>query len=338
MSSLKVLTLVHLSMVPPQKASAEEVAWADWKTEYYVQKALRDLGHKVKVLGLDDDLRLLQSEIDDFKPDIVFNLLEEFAGEAVFDQNIVSFLELVGVPYTGCNPQGLTMGRDKAVTKKILNYHGILTPQFQVARQVGAIEEPTGMSYPMIVKSLLEEASLGISQDSVVKSFPKLAERVEFIHNSLGTPALIEEYIPGREIYVGVLGNQTIDVLPPWELDFGDLSKEAYPIATRRVKFNEKYVSKHGIRRGPAKGLSRKLLREINELCQKAFIALRLSGYARMDLRVTEAGEIYFLEVNPNPELARGEDLANAAQHAGLTYKSLIERILTLGLARDSAA
>ena len=338
MNSLKVLVLVHEEMIPPEKASFKTVDWADWKTEYYVRKTLVDLGHDVKVLGLNSDLEVLRNEIEDFSPDIIFNLLEEFADDPEQVQNIVSYLELKNLAYTGCSPQGLSLGRDKSLTKKVLNYHGILTPKFFVVQKGEKVKIPKEMKYPMIVKSLVEEASMGISQDSVVKSEEKLVARIEFIHNSLGTPALVEEYIDGKELYVGVLGNKNTKVLPPWEVHFGSLKEKGYPIATEKVKFSKSYSKKHGIRRGPVKGLSDKTLREIEKLSRAAYKSLNLNGYARMDLRVTKEGEIYFLEVNPNPELAFGECLANAAKFSGMSYENLIGKILNLGLSWKKAS
>ena len=338
MSKLKILTLVHTDCVPPEKATIKDADWADWKTEFHVQRTLKKLGHDVKVLGVSHDLSKIQNEVQKFNPDIVFNLLEEFQGEAVFEGHIVSLLELLGVPYTGCNPHGLSLGRDKALTKKVLNYHGILTPGFFVVKEKQRIKIPEGMKFPMIVKSLLEEASLGISQDSIVRTDEKLIERVQFIHESIGTPALVEEYVEGRELYVGVLGNSKVKVFPPWELSFGDLSDGGYPIATRNVKFSKKYCEKHGVKRGLAKGISDASLKKINNLCRGAFSALKLNGYARMDLRLNEEGEVYFLEVNPNAELANGECLANAARHAGMSYDQLIAKILSLGLSWGDVA
>ena len=338
MSILKILTLVHKDCVPPEKATMKDADWANWKTEFYVKRTLKKLGHEVKVLGVSDDLSKIQDEVGRFSPDIVFNLLEEFQGEAVFEGHIVSLLELMGVPYTGCNPHGLSLGRDKALTKKVLNYHGILTPGFFVVKEKQRVKVPENMKFPMIVKSLIEEASLGISQDSIVRSVDKLAERVQFIHESIGTPALVEEYVEGRELYIGVLGNSQIKVLPPWELTFGDLADGGHPIATRNVKFSKKYCEKHGVKRGLAKSIDDATLKKISNVCRGAFKALKLNGYARMDLRLNERGEIYFLEVNPNAELANGECLANAARHAGMSYEQLIAKILSLGLSWKDVA
>lgn len=338
MSKLKVLTLVHPSCVPPEGATVSDASWADWKTEFYVKKTLRKLGHHVLIHPVSDDLGDLKNAIDDFKPHIVFNLLEEFQGEVSFEAHVVSFLELMGVAYTGCNPNGLAMGRDKALTKKILNFHGILTPGFFTVEMGKKPVVPKNVKFPMIVKSLVEEASLGISQDSIVHNQEKLTQRVQFIHESIGTAALVEEYIEGREFYVGVLGNKNLKVLTPWELDFGDLKKGAYPIATRNVKFNKSYCEKHEIKRGPAKNLDPKISKKMEGVARDAYKALKMTGYARIDLRLTSEGQIYFLEANPNAELANKECLANAARQSGISYEELISKILSLGLSYRSAA
>ncbi|MEM7646435.1 MAG: D-alanine--D-alanine ligase [Pseudomonadota bacterium] len=338
MSELKVLMLVHPDCFPPAKATIAEAEWAPWKTEFYVMKALKQLGHQVLLQPVSDDLEVLKRSMDMIQPHIVFNLLEEFKGVPKFESHVVSFLELLGVAYTGCNPQGLALGRDKALAKKILKFQGIETPQFFSVDMGKKPKIPDGMNYPMIVKSLDEEASLGISQDSIVHDEKKLLKRIQFIHDSIGTPALVEEYILGRELYVGVIGNQQLKVLPPWELHFGDLEKKGHPIATRSVKFNKEYCEKHKIKRRAAKGLNPWLERKIGNLSRDAFRALKMTGYARMDLRLTEDQKIYFIEANPNPELADRECFANAARHMGLTYAELIGKIVRLGLAHHKAA
>lgn len=338
MSELKVLTLVHPQCVPPDKATVTQADWAQWKTEFYVKKTLKKLGHKVRFYGVSDDLGELKQAIDDFAPDIVFNLLEEFKGEPSFESHVVSFLELMGIPYTGCNPQGLAMGRDKALTKKILSYHGIKTAQFFTVDKGMKAPKEHNLRFPLIVKSTSEEASLGISQESIVHKQETLQKRVEFIHTTIDTGALVEEYIEGRELYVGVLGNKRVEVFAPWELHFGDLPKNSYPIATRNVKFSKKYCDKHEIRRGPALGISQRVANQIDELCRETYSALKMNGYARIDLRLKDNSEIYLLEVNPNAELANRECLANAALHSGMSYDRLIAKILSLGLSYQKAA
>lgn len=338
MGQMKVMVLVHRDCVPPEGATMKLADWAHWKTEFYVKKALLKLGHKISILPVSDDLGFLQKAVLDFQPNIVFNLLEEFQNEPEFESHVAAFLELMGVPYTGCNPQGLSLGRDKALSKKILSYHGIPTPKFFTVEQGKKVKKPDYLDYPLIVKSLNEEASLGISQSSIVDTESALKKRVKFIHESIFTPALVEEYIPGREIYVGVLGSKNPTVLHPWELEFGDLNSDGHPIATRKVKFSKNYSLKKGIKRGAARNLSPMVLQKIQNLSRDIFKALKLSGYARLDFRITDSGEVIFLEANPNAELANKECLANAAHHSGISYEELISRILRLGLAYRQAA
>ena len=208
MKRLRILVLMHEDLVPPDPLNGQEVAGAEWKTEYDVVTTLRKLGHDVKPLGVKSDLGVLRSAVEDWKPHIAFNLLEEFDGVAVYDQNVVSYLELLHMPYTGCNPRGLMLARDKALSKKLFSFHRIPFPDFMVVPQGRTVKRPKGLSFPLIVKSVTEEASHGISQASIVQDDDKLKERVAFIHASVGTGALIEQYIEGRELYVGVLGDR----------------------------------------------------------------------------------------------------------------------------------
>ena len=237
------------------------------------------------------------------------------------------------VPYTGCNSRGLVLARDKSLTKKILAYHRVPVPDFVVVPRGRAIRRPRRLGFPLIVKSLTLDASIGISQASVVGDDARLEERVRFIHESIGTPALVEEYVEGRELYVGILGNQRLQVLPTWELDFSGLPEEARHIATERLKWSLTYQKKHGIMSGDAKELPEPLVRSIGRLCKRVYRSLMLSGYARIDLRLAEDGRVVVLEANPNPQLAYGEDFAEAAEAAGVHYGPLLERIMTLGLA-----
>ena len=241
-------------------------------------------------------------------------------------------LELLGVPYTGCNPKGLVLTRDKGWSKKIMAYHGIRCPDFAVFPMGRAVKWAGEFPFPVIVKSISEEASLGISQASIVHDEEKLKERVEFVHQNVGTSAIAERYIEGRELYVGVLGNRRLQVLPVWELDLKNLPADALPIATARVKWSVKYQKKYDIQSGEVEGLAPKLVRAIQRTAKRAYHILGLSGYARMDFRLDSKNRLYFLEANPNAQLAYGEDLAESAERAGMSYEALIQRILNIGL------
>ena len=332
MKRLRILVLMHEDLVPPDPVNGQEVAGAEWKTEYDVVSNLRKLGHDVKPLGIKSDLGVLRSAVEDWKPHIAFNLLEEFDGVAVYDQNVVSYLELLHVPYTGCNPRGLMLARDKVLSKKLFSFHRIPFPDFMVVPQGRAVKRPKWLSFPLIVKSATEEASLGISQASIVQDDDKLKERVEFIHESVETGALIERYIEGRELYVGVMGNGHIHVLPVWELIMDQLPEDARRIATERVKWSRAYQVKYGIRSGEARNLSEGKAEEIQHLAKRVYRALGLSGYARIDVRMDAKGSVYVLEANPNPQIAHDEDFSDSAEKDGYPYKDLLQELLNIGL------
>ena len=332
MKVLRVLVLVHKHLVPPEHASASEAEQAEWKTEYDVVTALQKLGHEVKPLGLQDDLSVARRAIQDWEPDIIFNLLEAFDNIVMFDHNIVSFLEMLRMPYTGSNARGLMLARDKSLSKKLMAYHRIPMPEFAVIRRGQKVRISKRLPFPLIVKSLTEEASLGISQASVVDSEEKLKERVTFIHEHIGTAALVEQFIEGRELYVGVMGNQRLRVFPIWEMQFTKMPDGVHHIATERVKWSVKYQEKHGIQTSELKDLPEESRDRIQHTCRRVYRALELSGYARIDLRMDKDGNAYVLEANPNPQIARGEDFAESAKRAGLSYEALLQRILMLGL------
>jgi D-alanine-D-alanine ligase len=330
MKPLRILALMHAELVPPEDASGFDVAEVDWKTEFDVLTSLRELGHNVLPLGAGEDLGVVRKAIEEYRPDIVFNLLEDFHNVAVFDQNIVSYLELLRIPYTGCNPRGLLLARDKALSKQLLAFHRVPAPEFMLCRRGRKPRRPKRLQFPLIVKSLTQEASAGISQASVVDSDEKLAERVAFIHKTLGTDAITERYIDGRELYVGVVGNERLQVFTIWELFFTKMPDEAWRIATDRVKWNRSYQKRRGIKTGPAE-LPDDLAARIRHLSKRVYRTLGLSGYARIDFRLSEDGKVYVLEANPNPQLAYGEDFAESAEHAGVSYNALLQRIVNLG-------
>lgn len=329
---LRILALVHHELVPPEDTKGFDLTDVPWKTEHDVTATLRVIGHEVQVLGVGADLAVVRNAIDELKPHIVFNLLEDFHDVAVFDQNVVSYLELLRIPYSGCNPRGMVLARDKSISKKLLAYHRIGVPDFAVFRMGRAVRRPKRLTFPVIVKSLTKEASKGISQASVVSDDEKLAERVKFIHDTVGTDAIVERYIDGREFYVGVLGNERLQLFPVWELSLAKLPEEAWRIATDRVKWNRAYQEKHGIISNHAKNLSEEAVQAIHHACKRVYRTLGLSGYARIDLRYQAGGRVYVLEANPNPQLAYGEDFAESAKKAGMDYPNLLQRIVNLGL------
>ncbi len=335
MKPLRVLVLMHPELIPPDSLEgvSEKEAFV-WKTEYDVMSTLRTAGHDVRAIGALEELSPIRDTIESWKPDIVFNLLEEFLGETLYAQNVVSLLELMRVPYTGCNPRGMMLARGKDLSKKLVKYHRVPAPAFAVFPIGRKVRRPKELEFPLIVKSVNEDASLGISQASVVETDEKLAERVAFIHERVGTPAIAEQYIDGREIYVGVIGNDRLQVLPTWEIEFGRLANGQRPIATEQAKHNPIYQERRGVLQGPADNLSPAVEAKLRSLVKRICQTLELDGYARIDFRLAHDGTPYFIEANPNPEIASTEEFAQAALHAGISYPDLLERIVSLGLKR----
>lgn len=331
MKQLRVLALVNENLVPPESMEGcTDKEIDEWKTEYDVITTLREMGHQVEVLGLSDDLTPIRKSIKKTSPQIAFNLLEEFHGVVTYDQAIVSYLELMRQPYSGCNPRGLLISKDKALSKKILSYHRIPSPKFAVFPLGRKVTRPQKLRFPIFVKSVIDDASLGISQASVVYDDKELANRVAFVHEHTLADALAEEFIEGRELYVGVTGNDRLQTLPIWELKF--TKSEGPLIATHKVKWDRKYQEKLGVETNLAEGLETAVEKQIERICKRVYKALDLSGYARMDLRMRPDGRVYVLEANANPNLAFGEDFAESAEKGGLSYEDLLSKIIGLGL------
>ena len=333
MRKLRVLVLMHDYQVPPADVTGHDLETASWRTEYDVLRTLRDeLGHEVHPLGIKDDLAGIRQANEELKPHIAFNMLEAFHEIGTFDQNVVSYLELIRLSYTGCNPRGMLLARDKALSKKLLHYHRVPLPEFTVVARGRKPKLPKRLTFPFIVKPLTQESSIGIAQASVVPDDAKLRERVQFIHDSIRTDAIIEQFVDGRELYCGIIGNQRVQILPVWEMTFANMPDTQHRIATERVKWSSKYQKKMGIDTGLAKGLPEGLPEKIQHISRRVYKILELSGYARIDLRLDETGRVYVLEANPNPQIARTEDFAESAAKAGIPYPALLQRILTTGI------
>jgi D-alanine-D-alanine ligase len=336
MRRLRILVLMHPDFVPPDSAdgyTAQEIN--KWKTEYDVVSTLRAAGHDVHPLGVQEEIKPVRDEIEDFKPHVVFTLLEEFHYQTAYDQHIASFLELMKVPYTGFNPRGLVLARGKDLSKTLVHHRRIAVPAFAVFPMHRKVKRPPRLALPLIVKSLNEDGSQGISQASVVDTDEKLAERVAFIHERVETAAIAEQFIEGRELYVGVLGNNRLKALPVWELKFGTMGGDH--IATEKVKHDTSYQERVGIVDGPAKGLAPEVSARIQRTAKRIYRTLGLDGYARIDFRLSSDGTPYFIEANPNPEIAKSQEFATAARHDGLDYPDLLHRILALGIRRAKA-
>jgi len=335
---LKVLALFD-AVAPTtldQDLSAE-LKSEDWKTEANVLAALGELGHTTDHLAIFDDVDLLRQKVRSFEPDLIFNLADQFKNNRAFDQNIVSFLELQGLPFTGCGSTGLVLCKHKGISKKILSYHRIHVPEFAVIPRGKRCARPKRLKFPILVKPLKEEASLGISQASFVETDEQFKERVLFIHEKYDSDVIAEEYIEGRELYVSILGNHRLQVFPIRELVFQEVPPDEPKIATYRAKWDEEYRKRWGLQNRFAEGLEPAVAENIEQICKRIYHLLTIDGYARLDLRLNARNEVYFIEANPNPILAADEDFAQSAARASLSYPQLIDRIIRTGLktARD---
>jgi len=311
---------------------SDELKTEDWKTEANVLEALQQLGCVTEHLAIFDDTDLIRQKFQSFQPELIFNLADQFKNNRAFDQNIVSFLELHGVPFTGCGSTGLTLCKHKGISKKILGYNRIRVTDLVVIPRGKRVVRPKRLAFPILVKPLKEEASLGIAQASFVENDDQFKERVAFIHEKYDNDVIAEEYIEGRELYVSVLGNHRLQVFPLRELVFKEVPPDEPKIATYKAKWDEEYRKRWGIQNEFARELDPALIRRIEQACKKIYRLLAIDGYGRLDLRLTSENEIVFIEANPNPVLARDEDFAQSALGAHLAYPQLVERIAQLGM------
>jgi len=332
MRSRRVLVMTRRDLVPPETLDGltpQEIE--RFKTDYDVVFELRELGHEVEVVGLEDDLAPLTERMGAFRPHIVFNLLEEFAGSQAKMAYVLGYLELIGQAYTGCNPAGMLFSTSKSLQRRLLRRARVRTPEYAIFRVGRAVRRPGRLGFPLIVKSATAHGSVGISRASIVEDDGALRERVEFVHGHVGTDAIAESFIEGREVYVSIMGNHRLEVMPVMELEFGNLAPGAPRIATEKVKRSPSHQKATGVDVVEA-GLGAVAERRLISQCKRAYRALGQSGYARMDVRVREDGRAYLIESNPNPQLSQDDEFALAARAGGLSYAGMIERVVSLGL------
>ena len=330
---LRVLVLTHTELHARDSIEGRsEAEVVPWRTEYHVVRGLEALGHEVEQLGLDTTLAPLHEAIDRFAPHVVFNLLIELRDSGGFEPHVVAALEARGVPYTGCNSEGLVLTRDKAITKKLLHWHRIPIPEFRTFRRGRARRPPRDLDFPWIVKPADEGGSFGIGRDSLVRSADALARRVAWVHEQCGSDAIAERYIEGRELTVGLLGNRRPRCLPLWETRFDGLAEGAPRIATERIKWNLRHRRACAVSSGPAGQLPARAREAIPRLARRAWRVLRLSGFARIDFRLDAAGRPWLIDVNANPDVDFHEDFARSAAHDGLPPDALLQRLVDLAL------
>jgi D-alanine-D-alanine ligase len=307
---------------PQKKTDIQEVALV-----------LRRAGHEVIGVAVDGTSECLRA-IAALDVDLVFNLVEAFGGDSTREPHVAAYYDLLGLSYTGSGPRGLGFAMDKAVTKKILAFHGIDTPDFAVVWR-GRLDWAHDLKFPVIVKPVREDGSIGIGFDALAGNIKELMGRIDQLHAEFDRPVLIEEYIDGREIYMGVLGNAQPEALPPVELDLSRLPKGAPRIAGSEVKWDEGTRAYRSTRvRIPR--LREPVLETMQRYAVTAFQALSLRDYARMDFRVTRAGKVYLIEANPNPYLHSGAEFMRGARASGRTCAQTILDILAFAQARQA--
>ena len=332
----------HEGWTPEQHATAMAAELANERNvepwmRSQVARALQKLGHDVLLLGVHDDLRDMSARLADWKPALVFNAVEAYLDNSELDYLVPALLESEGYRYTGAPPVALMVTRNKAMSKKILAYHGVKVPAFRTYR-VG--ERPDGdvaLRFPVIVKPMQADASEGISQASIVHDAAAFADRVAFVHKQFAQPAIAEEYIEGRELYATMIGNgDKTEILPLVEMVFDTGSRPEERIATSNAKWNTGYRKRQGIRNVFARKLSKASQERLVKTCFASYRALWLRDYARIDVRLAPDGEIWFIEANANPFLSYGHDSAEAAHKAGLGYDAFIQRIVDDAMAREA--
>ena len=331
----KVLVLFDTAGTPPADQDfTKELKTDDWAAEAHVIAALNQLGHEVRTIGVWDEPGMIIDEIKANPPDVVFNLTEHFNEVSAYDRNVAGLLEMMGVPYTGSSPTGLTLCKNKGMAKELLAYHKIRVPNFALFSPKATIKKPPRLKFPLFIKPAEEEASYGISQDSFVETEEALEERIRFIHERMNQTALAEEYIEGREIYVSLMGNERLQVFPLREVIFTEVPADQPKFSTFKAKWDDAYRKRWGIQNVFAEPFPDGTVQRIGKICKAVYRALRIHGYGRIDLRVTPEDEVVILEANPNPNLDRDDEFAQSAIKAGLTYERMIQRILRLALTR----
>jgi D-alanine-D-alanine ligase len=321
---------------PPEKTASGKKVRKKKKREKADREeifdALGKLGHEPSYQVLDGGEKSLVA-LAKFDGDLVFNLTESYAGDDTKDMNIAAYLDLLGCQYTGAGPHAMYLAQDKALAKKIFAFHGIKTPYFATSYR-GKLDHSHDISFPLIVKPTSEDGSIGIDASSVVESVKELMEKIHYIHEEFDSPALIEEYIEGREIYAAVLGNENPEVLPMVELDLSKLPKGTPKIAGKDVKWDKETEAYKVTKSAPAEDLEESTVKRLSDTALSAYNALKLRDYGRIDMRLTKKGEVFVIEANPNPWLASTAEFAMAAKKAGRTYTQLIAEIVDLARAR----
>jgi D-alanine-D-alanine ligase len=291
-------------------------------------EALEKLGHEPTYMMLDGEDKSLTA-LARHETDLFFNLVESYAGDDTMEMHVAAYLDLLGRSYTGAGPQGLYLAQDKSVAKKLFQFYNIRTPYFATCYQ-GKLDHSQDISFPLIIKPISEDGSLGIDQGSVVESVKELMERIHYVQEEFNSPALIEEYIEGREIYAGILGNQNPEVLPLVEMDLSRLPEGMPKVAGTEVKWEKDSEAYKVTKSAPVEGMDEETTELLGTTALNAYRILKLRDYGRIDMRLTDKGEVYVIEANPNPWLSSNSEFFMAAKKSGRSYADMIEQIINL--------
>ncbi len=330
-SGKRIAVLFDLSSEPPETHDySEYLKDVSFESERGVFQALKKLNYEPVFIGVHNDLFRLTRELRRLQPELIFNLTEAFNNRRDLGPQLAGVFELLEIPYTGTKSLGLHLSQDKNLAKKILGHHRIRVPRWVTSHHKRPLRSLKKFSFPAFVKPSKEEASEGIARDSFVENEKDCLERVKFLHEKYESDVIIEEFITGRELYVSVLGNKRLQVLPIREISFTEMPEEMPKFATYKAKWDPEYRKRWGIKNTFAKGLSDLQVRQIEEVAKRSFEALQLAGFARFDVRLSEAGEVVVLEANPNPSLSPWDDFAQSAAKAEMEFQDLIEKIISL--------
>jgi len=330
-----------------KKTSDTEVVDLEFKTyfevdkttpmeEYdYVVEKLKSVGFNAYSLNIKDDINLLLKHLTEEKPDVIFNLIEIYKDNPRLEMNIVGLYELLGIPYTGAPAMGLANCQNKVLAKRLLSSAGIRIPHFFIV-YVKSTKYPHRLKYPLLVKPAFEDASVGIENESIVSNGKQLRKRIEHVLKQFNQPALVEEFIEGRELNVAVMGDRRLRVLPISEIDFSQMPDHLHNIVSFQAKWDPHHESYHKtIPLCPAP-LPKNIEKRAKELAFRAFKVMGCRDYARVDMRLSKENKLYVLEVNPNPDITEGAGFMRSAQHAGMTYAQALKRIVKYALGRSN--
>lgn len=330
---LKILAMFEVDgpRLPDEEIERYMKTEEDWFTEGHVVATLRENGHEVHLGAIYEHPREVIDLVERIQPDLIWNFVESFRGHRYFESNIAGILELLDVPYTGCGHRCLMLCQDKALSKEILKHHRVSVPRFVVSRLTQPLRKLSSSLFPVLVKPLMEEGSVGIARDSFAETEAQALKRVEFLHERFKQDVIVEQYIEGREIYVGVLGEHRLTVLPTRELRFSKVPEGEPKYASFKAKWDDEYRERWGIYNTFAEDLPEPTHREICRVAKRVFRVLLMRGYGRIDIRLAPEGKVHVVEANPNPQIAMYEDYAEAARKAGISYNDLIEQITRMG-------